>query len=100
MGRKTLYGTVRYDSGNVKTKHLYRALVLALIGGSVAFASDALTLQSPNGQVRFRVTLGAGRLAYEVSLGGKPVIEPSAFAILIDGVNIAEGVRAGKLETY
>src|SRR5260370_26406326 len=90
----------RYYSVNVKTLTLCRALVLALAATIAASAADALVLQSPNGHVRFRVALVSGRLTYDVTLAGKSVIEPSAFAILIDGVNLAEAVRAGKVEQY
>ncbi|HEY1497469.1 MAG TPA: glycoside hydrolase family 97 catalytic domain-containing protein [Candidatus Solibacter sp.] len=84
----------------MKTRTPLLALALALAATIVTSAADALALQSPNGQLRFRVAAASGRLTYDVTLAGKPVIEPSAFAILIDGVNLAEGVRTGKVEQY
>ena len=75
-------------------------LALAAALSSAALAADVMTLQSPNRQLRFRVMLDSGKLCYDVTLAAAPVIEKSAFGITLDGLNIADGVRAGKLETY
>lgn len=77
-----------------------KAVLLALLLAGAAAASDALVLTSPGGQVRFRILLEQDRLSYDVTLSGKPVLDPSPLGIVVDGVNLAEGVRAGGTERY
>ena len=77
-----------------------KLVALAAAFASLAAASDALVLTSPNGAVRLRVTVDQQHVAYEVALRGKPVIEKSAFGILLDGVNLCDAARAGRPETY
>lgn len=64
-------------------------------------AADDVTVASPDGRVQFRLSLGGkGRLEYLVTFKEKPVIEPSAIGIMVDGVNLAEGVEIGKADRY
>jgi alpha-glucosidase len=77
-----------------------KLFTLAALFASLAAASDALVLTSPNGAVRFRVIVDKQHVAYEVALRGKPVIEQSQFGIVVDGVNLCDAARAGKPETY
>ena len=83
-------------NGNVATKLVAAAALCAV----AAYASDVLVLTSPNGAVRFRISADQQHLFYDVSLRGKPVIDPSRFGIQIDGVNLCDAARAGKAQTY
>ena len=50
--------------------------------------------------MRLRIRLEAGRLTYDVTLGGQSVLDPSPLGVVVDGINLAEGVRTGKTERY
>jgi alpha-glucosidase len=77
-----------------------KLLLLAAATIPLAMAADALVLTSPKGNVRFRIATDHDRLVYDVTLRGKPVIEPSPLGMVVDGVNLCEGAGAGKAETY
>ena len=77
-----------------------KLLSLAALCVTAAAASDALVLTSPNGAIRFRIVADPQRLSYDVALRGKPVIDPSPLAIIVDGVNLCEAARTGKPATY
>jgi len=55
---------------------------------------------SPDGSVQFSILLHDGRLKYAVTFRNKPVIETSPMEITVDGVNLAEGVEANKVDSY
>ncbi len=66
-----------------------------------AAASDAMVLTSPDGQVQFRLMLQHhARLGYAVTFKTKSVIDTSPLGIVVDGVNLAEGVRVAKADRY
>lgn len=43
---------------------------------------------------------GGTQLVWQLTLRGKPVIEPSALGILVDGRDLGDGARLAKTETY
>ena len=58
-----------------------------------------VTVASPDGRIRFDVRLRSeDRLGYRVTLKGRPVIETSRLGIVVDGVNLGDGVLAGAIE--
>lgn len=62
-------------------------------------AADEITVASPDGRVQFRLSKDAkGSLTYTVTLGSKAVIEPSKIGIVVDKVNLSEGVELGKAD--
>lgn len=64
-------------------------------------AADEITVASPDGRVQFRLSKHAkGSLTYTVTLGSKAVIEPSKIGIVVDKVNLSEGVELGKADAY
>ena len=83
---------------NIRT--FRRAIAFALLTAGFAPAADVLLLNSPNGQVRFRLTVEQNRLAYDVTLRGATVAESSPLGIVVDGVNLADGVRTGGTARY
>lgn len=81
--------------------HYARSIPVLLLAASATFASDALTLASPSGQVVFRLLVSdQARLEYAVMLKGKPAIEASPIGITLDGVSLGDGVRVGKPANY
>ena len=74
--------------------------VLALGISNVGLASGETKIISPDGNVQFKVLLHEARLKYEVTFRDKPVIETSTMGIIVDGIDLAEGVEAGKVEQY
>ncbi|HEY1336656.1 MAG TPA: glycoside hydrolase family 97 N-terminal domain-containing protein [Bryobacteraceae bacterium] len=63
-------------------------------------AAAEVNVTSPNGQVQFRLTEGQDKLQYSVTFAGKPVLEPSPVAIVVDKVNLADGAAIGNVENY
>ncbi len=78
-------------------------------GGSVRLQPDLaqpdaspdlpITVSSPDTHIRFAVSLRSeNRLAYRVTLNGRPVIETSRLGIVVDGTNPGDGVTIGAVE--
>src|SRR5438034_111072 len=62
---------------------------------------DAIRIASPNGSVEFELRHAVGpRLSYGVTFRNQRVIEPSPLGIVVDGVDLGQGVEAGTVETY
>ena len=62
---------------------------------------DALRITSPNGAVELQLLPATGpRLTYGVTFRSRPVIESSSLGILVDGVDLGQGVEAGTVESY
>ncbi len=78
----------------------------ALAGIVTAFlstlcAADAVPLVSPDGAVRFTLSVQQGaRLGCEMTFQGKRVIEPSLLGIIVDGVSLGEGTALGSSQRY
>ena len=58
-----------------------------------------LTVASPNAAIKLDLSLrSANRLAYRITLNGRPVIELSRAGIVVDGVNLGDGVSISGVE--
>jgi alpha-glucosidase len=78
-------------------------LALSLLAGAASAASSAreVLLRGPGKNVELRVGVSeAGRVEYAVTLGGRPVIEPSPLGIRLDGVDLGQGATLGRVERY
>jgi alpha-glucosidase len=77
------------------------ALALSLaMAGPVLAASD-VNVSSPDGRIQFRLFLNDKRgLQYSVTFRAKPAIETSALGLSVNGVNLAEGVEIGAVDSY
>ena len=53
-------------------------------------------MTSPDGHVRFDLLVDGGRLRYKITRDGIPVIETSDAGIVVDGVNLGDGVQNGR----
>jgi alpha-glucosidase len=60
-----------------------------------------ITVASPDGRIRFKlIRRGQSRLDYQVTFKTKPVIEVSQMGIVLDGVDLGQGVEIGRVERY
>src|SRR3954453_21465523 len=79
------------------------SILVALWG--VGFPSLAgagpLLVKSPNGKVRFELRADSGKpVTFEITLGGKPVIENSAMSMIVDGSDLAQGAAVQEVGRY
>ncbi len=85
----------------MKTCAVLLSLVLPTCVASADQGAQEVVLRSPDKKVALRVThLDGGRLAYAITLGDRPVIEPSPLGIRVDGVDLGEGSTLGRVERY
>jgi len=64
----------------------------------VPAGADAIRLPSPNGSIEFHLLHGdEPGLSYRITFRDRPVIEASPLSIVVDGVDLALGVEAGKV---
>src|SRR2546429_2435789 len=62
---------------------------------------DGIRITSPNGAVELQLLPATQpRATYGVTFRSRPVIEPSPLGVLVDGVDLGQGVEAGKVESY
>ena len=62
---------------------------------------DGIRIASPNGAVELQLRPALGpRVTYGVTFRTRPVIEASPLGVLVDGVDLGQGVEAGKVESY
>src|SRR5256884_1181081 len=64
---------------------------------------DTLAISSPNGTVEFRLLPGtepAPRLHFDITFRSRPVIEASPLSMVVDGVDLGQGVAVGQVESY
>jgi alpha-glucosidase len=60
-----------------------------------------VTVASPDGRVRIQLRrLDQGRLGYQVTFRGRPVVEPSPVVVTVDGADLTRGVEVGSAEPY
>jgi alpha-glucosidase len=78
------------------------ALLVTTSRPSDAIGSDGalpITVASPNSTIKFDLSLrSADRLAYRITMNGRPVIELSRAGIIVDGVNFGDGVSISGVE--
>jgi alpha-glucosidase len=68
---------------------------------SSALQSNNVSIASPDGKVQLQILLRAqARLSYRVTFKNQPVLEASTLGIVVDGVDLAQGVEVGKAERY
>jgi alpha-glucosidase len=71
----------------------------ALLAASPAPAAKPVEIASPRGEVRLAVFVGdGGRLSYRVAFRGRPAIEASPLGIVVDNVDLGDGVSLGAIE--
>ncbi len=58
------------------------------------------SVYSPDASVQFRLLLRESHLRYVVARGNQPVIEESSIKIILDGINLTEGVEVGEVKPY
>lgn len=80
------------------------SLALFVIGSLVSKSVHAASVNeteitSPDGSIRFHLTSN-DHLGYDVSLKGKPVIEPSRLVFTLDGTELTTNVALGEIKTY
>ncbi len=79
-----------------------KADTTAISASSVRLQADQtspITITSPDGRIKFELDLRSEmRLAYRVTLKGRSVIERSRLGIIVDGVNLGDGVAIGAVE--
>ncbi len=76
-------------------------LLVVFSAYSASVAAEDIVIASPDGRVQFKLSVtGQGQLQHAVTFRDKPVIEPSAVGITVDGIRIADGVRIGKIDRY
>jgi alpha-glucosidase len=61
-----------------------------------AQGGNRTVVTSPDGHVTFELLVDAGKLRYKVTRDGLPVVETSDTGIVVDGVNLGDGVRIGR----
>src|SRR6185369_11581708 len=65
------------------------------------FARDEVEVVSPDGRVRFQLFWrDQPRLTYAVSFRNRPAIERSPLGMILDGVDLGQGVEVGHIESY
>src|SRR5262245_46311825 len=77
----------------------FLALSFALLTPALAAAAE-VQVASPDGAIRFNVSIGAARPTITVTFRDKTVIEPSPLAMAVDGTDITAGATAGTAERY
>lgn len=71
---------------------LWMRIALAAAAAVVCPAQQNYTLRSPDGRIEMRIRAG-GRLAYDVAVRGKTVMENSTASVRIDGARLGAGIR-------
>jgi alpha-glucosidase len=74
-------------------------VLICLLSGAVCFAATQQKVASPDGKLVMLLNTAPQGLTYELRFKGKPVIEPSAMGIVVDGANLAQGVQFGKRDS-
>lgn len=84
------------------SRRLARIALAALACSPIAGAApiDRVVITSPRATLRIALHAGEGRLLYEVARGRAAVIEPSRAGIVVDGVDLGDGVTLGAVENY
>ena len=72
----------------------------ALLARRGAALGDPIRVSSPGGVVEFQLLAIGPGLSYGITFRGRPVIEPSTLSVLVDGVDLGQGVEAGKVDLY
>jgi alpha-glucosidase len=80
---------------------LATALATPAFAISLPLRSDEIKVTSPDGNVRFELLWrDQSGLSYRITARNKPVIETSLMGIILDRVNLGEGVEVSKWDSY
>jgi alpha-glucosidase len=82
---------------------LATALAAPALAAEFSSASQAngVSVTSPDGKVQLQIlSREQTRLSYRVTFKNQPVIESSTLGIVIDGVDLGQGVEIGRTERY
>lgn len=75
----------------------FRIPTLLLICAAGTLAAAPVVVTAPGGDLKVTVSVNdAGRLAYTVADGATPVLAESPLGLIVDGVNLGEGVALGE----
>lgn len=77
-----------------------RLRVAALLLAALPVTAGEVLVQSPDKKVQLAVAPLLGRLTHRVRLEGRPVIEPSALGMVVDGIDLGEGASVSGVERY
>ncbi|HYE75553.1 MAG TPA: glycoside hydrolase family 97 N-terminal domain-containing protein, partial [Blastocatellia bacterium] len=86
-----------------RRKFLATALAAPAVVGefSTALQTNNVSIASPDGKVQLQILpREQARLSYRVSFKNQPVLEASTLGIVVDGVDLCQGVEVGKAERY
>jgi alpha-glucosidase len=71
-----------------------------LAPGSPAFAGPGVEIKSPDDRIRFELIPDKAHLEYAIRMADRPVLAASPLGIVVDGVDLGQGVELGRVETY
>jgi alpha-glucosidase len=74
--------------------------ISSLVAANDSFASNEMSLGSPNRAVQLKVSLNDGHLTYAVISKSQPVIETSPMHFTMDGKDLSEGIALGSMAPY
>jgi alpha-glucosidase len=76
-----------------------KGLLATLVGGIVMLGStNSAPVVSPDGRLKLTIVVAKGRLQYDVTFRGAAVIESSPLGLLVDGVDLGQGVEVDRVE--
>jgi hypothetical protein len=84
-------------------KVTFRAVAILFIAvvAMGAEAANPVRISSPDNKIRCEVIVAEkGRLTYSVRFNEKPVIESSSMAIIVDNIDLSQGVEVGEVKTF
>lgn len=86
---------------------LFTLFLFVVVGTSTLLADESAMVSSPNGEISVTVSTDGGRLYYEVSYKGKPVLAPSRLGFRLseadgfdDGLSITGAAETSGDETW
>src|SRR5262245_29626880 len=84
------------------SSQLCRVILTLTLVATVADRAGAedLTVASPNGDLQFRLVESHADLGFQVRFRNHAIVESSAFALSLDGVELTHGVARATVENY
>src|SRR5438874_7814978 len=91
------------ESGYSRRRFLAAAIAAPFVVTGVSFANSVngapVTVSSPNGLIRFRISQGK-QISYQVQFKKKPAVEFSKLGIVVDGTDLGQDAAIGRITTY
>jgi len=84
----------------MKINYFPFSLIVVLLLSFNSFGAVEKIIKSPDGSIRFKVFLSGKQLSYSVMLKDKPVIEASPMVMTIDGADISQIVKFGRIKNF